>query len=181
MMSKYPLLGMTLIELQSLVKRLGMPGFAAKQIASWLYDKKVTSIDEMTNLSLKYRELLKQNYEVGAEAPVEEMRSVDGTVKYLYPVGENHFVESVYIPDDERATLCISSQVGCKMNCKFCMTGKQGYSANLTAHQITYGLDRMVMHGVRSGLPFQLSDCGKDCGALSKKATVILPSACILR
>ena len=136
MMSKYPLLGMTLIELQSLVKRLGMPGFAAKQIASWLYDKKVTSIDEMTNLSLKYRELLKQNYEVGAEAPVEEMRSVDGTVKYLYPVGENHFVESVYIPDDERATLCISSQVGCKMNCKFCMTGKQGYSANLTAQQI---------------------------------------------
>ena len=127
---------MTLMELQSLVKRLGMPGFAAKQIASWLYDKKVTSIDEMTNLSLKYRELLKQNYEVGAEAPVEEMRSVDGTVKYLYPVGENHFVESVYIPDDERATLCISSQVGCKMNCKFCMTGKQGYSANLTAHQI---------------------------------------------
>lgn len=127
---------MTLIELQSLVKRLGMPGFAAKQIASWLYDKKVTSIDEMTNLSLKYRELLKQNYEIGAEAPVEEMRSVDGTVKYLYPVGENHFVESVYIPDDERATLCISSQVGCKMNCKFCMTGKQGFTANLTANQI---------------------------------------------
>ena len=118
---------MTLVELQSLAKRLGMPGFAAKQIASWLYDKKVASIDEMTNLSLKYRELLKQNYEVGAEAPVDEMRSVDGTVKYLYKVGENHFVESVYIPDDDRATLCVSSQVGCKMNCKFCMTGKQGY------------------------------------------------------
>ena len=135
-MSKYPLLGMTLVELQSLAKRLGMPGFAAKQIASWLYDKKVASIDEMTNLSLKYRELLKQNYEVGAEAPVDEMRSVDGTVKYLYKVGENHFVESVYIPDDDRATLCVSSQVGCKMNCKFCMTGKQGYKANLTASQI---------------------------------------------
>ena len=112
---------MTLVELQSLAKRLGMPGFAAKQIASWLYDKKVASIDEMTNLSLKYRELLKQNYEVGAEAPVDEMRSVDGTVKYLYKVGENHFVESVYIPDDDRATLCVSSQVGFKMNCKFCM------------------------------------------------------------
>ena len=136
MMSKYPLLGMTLIELQSLVKRLGMPGFAAKQIASWLYDKKVTSIDEMTNLSLKYRELLKQNYEVGAEAPVEEMRSVDGTVKYLYRAGEGHFVEAVYIPDEDRATLCVSSQVGCKMNCKFCMTGKQGFTANLTAGQI---------------------------------------------
>ena len=136
MMSKYPLLGMTLVELQSLVKRLGMPGFAAKQIASWLYDKKVTSIDEMTNLSLKHRELLKQNYEVGAEAPVDEMRSVDGTVKYLYKVGENHFVESVYIPDDDRATLCVSSQVGCKMNCKFCMTGKQGFTKNLSANEI---------------------------------------------
>ena len=107
---------MTLVELQSLTKRLGMPGFAAKQIASWLYEKKVASIDDMTNLSLKHRELLKQNYEVGAEAPVDEMRSVDGTVKYLYKVGENHFVESVYIPDDDRATLCVSSQVGEQIN-----------------------------------------------------------------
>lgn len=127
---------MTLIELQSMVKKLGMPSFAAKQIASWLYDKKVTSIDEMTNLSLKYRELLKENYEVGAYTPVDEMRSVDGTVKYLYRVGESNFVEAVYIPDDDRATLCVSSQVGCKMNCKFCMTGKQGYTANLVANQI---------------------------------------------
>ena len=127
---------MTLVELQSLTKRLGMPGFAAKQIASWLYEKKVASIDDMTNLSLKHRELLKQNYEVGAEAPVDEMRSVDGTVKYLYKVGENHFVESVYIPDDDRATLCVSSQVGCKMNCKFCMTGKQGFTKNLSANEI---------------------------------------------
>ena len=98
MMSKYPLLGMNLVELQALVKRLGMPGFTAKQIVEWLYGKKVTSIDEMTNLSLKNRELLKQNYEVGAETPVDEMRSVDGTVKYLYRVGDSHFVESVYIP-----------------------------------------------------------------------------------
>ncbi|WP_148371234.1 23S rRNA (adenine(2503)-C(2))-methyltransferase RlmN [Bacteroides bouchesdurhonensis] len=135
-MSKYPLLGMTLIELQSVAKKLGMPSFAAKQIASWLYDKKVTSLDEMTNLSLKYRELLKENYEVGAYTPVDEMRSVDGTVKYLYRIGENEFVEAVYIPEDDRATLCVSSQVGCKMNCKFCMTGKQGYTANLTANQI---------------------------------------------
>ena len=127
---------MTLIELQSVAKKLGMPSFAAKQISSWLYDKKVTSLDEMTNLSLKYRELLKENYEVGAYTPVDEMRSVDGTVKYLYRIGENEFVEAVYIPEDDRATLCVSSQVGCKMNCKFCMTGKQGYTANLTANQI---------------------------------------------
>lgn len=127
---------MTLAELQSLVKQLGMPAFSAKQIASWLYDKKVKSIDEMTNLSLKHRDLLKELYEIGAYAPVEAMRSVDGTIKYLYQVGETHYVESVYIPDDDRATLCVSSQVGCKMNCKFCMTGKQGFSANLTVSQI---------------------------------------------
>ena len=79
-MQKRPLLGLTLSELQNVVKNLGMPGFSAKQIASWLYDKKVTSIDEMSNLSLKHRELLKEIYEVGAEAPVDAMRSVDGTV-----------------------------------------------------------------------------------------------------
>jgi len=133
---KQPLLGLTLTELQAVVKNLGMPRFAAKQIASWLYGKKVASIDEMTNLSLKHRELLKDIYEVGGEAPVDAMRSVDGTVKYLYRVGEGHYVEAVYIPEEDRATLCVSSQVGCKMNCKFCMTGKQGFTGNLTAGQI---------------------------------------------
>lgn len=133
---KQPLLGLTLTELQAVVKNLGMPRFAAKQIASWLYGKKVASIDEMTNLSLKHRELLKDIYEVGGEAPVDAMRSVDGTVKYLYRVGEGHYVEAVYIPEEDRATLCVSSQVGCKMNCKFCMTGKQRFTGNLTAGQI---------------------------------------------
>lgn len=135
-MQKRLLLGLTLSELQSVVKNLGMPGFAAKQIASWLYDKKVTSIDEMTNLSLKHRELLNESYAVGAAGPIDEMRSVDGTVKYLYRTDGGHFVEAVYIPDEDRATLCVSSQVGCKMNCKFCMTGKQGYTANLSANEI---------------------------------------------
>ena len=133
---KIPLLGKTLYEIQQIVLNLGMPKFAAKQITSWLYDKKVASIDEMTNLSLKFRQALNEGYEVGASAPVEEMRSVDGTVKYLFRTPTNDFVEAVYIPDDDRATLCVSSQVGCKMNCKFCMTGKQGFTANLTANQI---------------------------------------------
>lgn len=127
---------MTLDELQSVVRGLGMPKFAAKQIASWLYDKKVNSIDEMTNLSLKHREALGAEYEVGGIPPVEAMHSVDGTIKYLFQVGEKNFIEAVYIPDDDRATLCVSSQVGCKMNCKFCMTGKQGFTTNLTANQI---------------------------------------------
>lgn len=135
-MSKQPLSGLTLSELQALAKDSEMPGFTASQIASWLYDKKVTAIDEMTNLSLKQRETLKSKYEVGVRKPIEAIRSSDGTIKYLYPVAGGHFVESVYIPDDDRATLCVSSQVGCKMNCAFCMTGKQGFSANLTANEI---------------------------------------------
>lgn len=122
---KTALLGRTLDEIQQIVRNLGMPKFAAKQITSWLYDKKVETIDEMTNLSLKHREALKEGYEVGASAPVEEMRSVDGTVKYLFRTPAHNFIEAVYIPDEDRATLCVSSQVGCKMNCKFCMTGSK--------------------------------------------------------
>lgn len=134
--TKAPLLGKTLDELTQIVLDLGMPKFTAGQIASWLYGRKVASIDEMTNLSVKNRERLKKCYEVGATAPVHEMRSVDGTVKYLFRTPEGDYVESVYIPDTDRATLCVSSQVGCKMNCKFCMTGKQGYTNSLTAAQI---------------------------------------------
>lgn len=134
--TKAPLLGKTLDELTQIVLDLGMPKFTAGQIASWLYGRKVASIDEMTNLSVKNRERLKECYEVGATAPVYEMRSVDGTVKYLFRTPEGDYVESVYIPDADRATLCVSSQVGCKMNCKFCMTGKQGYTNSLTAAQI---------------------------------------------
>ena len=133
---KQTLLGMTLDEMRKVVKERNMPGFTANQIVSWVYDKKVASIDEMTNLSLKHRELLKEEFEVGASAPVEAMRSVDGTVKYLFCMPDGNYVESVYIPDGERATLCVSSQVGCKMNCKFCMTGKQGFTVNLSANQI---------------------------------------------
>jgi 23S rRNA (adenine2503-C2)-methyltransferase len=135
-MSKEMLLGKNLPELENIVQAKGMPRFTAKQIAQWLYVKRVSSIDEMTNLSLKHRSLLEQEYETGMEGPVDCARSTDGTIKYLYAVGDNLFVESVFIPDKERATLCVSSQVGCKMNCKFCMTGKMGFRAHLSAGQI---------------------------------------------
>lgn len=135
-MDKKPLLGMTLSELQVLVSQAGLPKFTAKQIASWLYEKKVTNIDEMTNLSKKNRDLLNQEYTVGAANPIQAVKSVDGTIKYLFSVGDKNSIESVYIPDEDRATLCVSSQVGCKMNCLFCMTGKQGFSGNLSANQI---------------------------------------------
>lgn len=135
-MAKKSLFGLTLDELQQVVLSLGMPKFSAKQIALWIYVRRVNSIDEMTNISLKHRELLNEKYEVGRFAHSDRIESVDGTVKYLFKVGENSFIESVFIPDEDRATLCVSSQVGCKMNCKFCMTGKQGFSMNLTAGMI---------------------------------------------
>ena len=133
---KLKLAGMTLDMLKDAVKEAGMPAFTAKQIADWIYKKRVRSIDEMSNISLKNREKLNELFEVGYKSPADEARSVDGTVKYLYEVDNGHFVEAVYIPDGERATLCVSSQVGCKMNCLFCMTGKQKYTANLTANEI---------------------------------------------
>ena len=133
-----PLIGMTLDGLKDLARSLGMPAFTGGQMASWLYQKQVGDIDEMTNLSKQNRQRLAENYEVGALAPIDSQRSKDGTIKYLFPVdGDgNLFVETVYIPDKERATLCVSCQVGCKMNCLFCQTGKQGWQGNLTAADI---------------------------------------------
>ena len=136
MQEKRQLLGMTLDELKEVAAQVGLPGYAAKQMADWLYKKKVTSIAEMTNIAVAKRTLLEESFEVGALPPVDCMKSVDGTIKYLFAAGNGNFVEAVYIPTDDRATLCVSSQVGCKMNCLFCMTGKQGFTANLTANQI---------------------------------------------
>ena len=140
---KKRLLGLTPTELKTLVGSLGMPAFTAKQVAQWLYEKHVKSIDEMTNLSKRNRELLSAEYEVGTMEPIDCQRSKDGTIKYLFPVLTSNpsplpslFVETVFIPDHDRATLCVSCQVGCKMNCLFCQTGKQGWQGNLTAADI---------------------------------------------
>ena len=137
-------MGMTTGELREAVRQLGMPAFAGGQIAQWLYQKHVTDIDEMTNLSKANRELLGRHFTVGTMAPIDCQRSQDGTVKYLFPgrtatpspPTPHLFVETVFIPDGERATLCVSCQVGCKMNCLFCQTGKQGWQGDLTAADI---------------------------------------------
>ena len=123
-------------QLAEVVEAMRMPRFTASQIAKWLYEKRAVSIDEMTNLSKDNRRRLAEQYVVGREAPAGEMRSSDGTVKYLFPTRSGKFVETVYIPDKDRATLCVSSQVGCKMNCLFCQTGKQGFEGSLTAGDI---------------------------------------------
>ena len=150
------LLGKTLAELQDVALSVGLQRFAGKQLAEWLYVRRATSFDEMTNISLKGREALKANYTIGRHAPVKEAVSVDGTRKYLFEIqpsegrsnseavlqqrgltGEaGRFVEAVYIPEDDRATLCVSTQAGCKMGCKFCMTGTLGFHGNLSAADI---------------------------------------------
>ncbi len=135
-MQKENLYGKTLNELISITRHLGMPGFAAKQIADWLYKKEITTVGEMTNLSVKMRDLLSEEYNFGLSAPVSSQTGSDGTKKYLYKVLDNKFIETAYIPDEDRATICVSCQSGCKMGCIFCMTGKQGFQGNLSHGEI---------------------------------------------
>ena len=130
------LLGKTPDELKEIALKVGLPAFTGKQIAQWMYGRKVRSIDEMTNISKVGRERLKEEYSLGVTLPSACQVSSDGTKKYLFPVGEGNAVEAVMIPDDDRKTLCVSSQAGCRMGCRFCMTGRQGFHGNLTAADI---------------------------------------------
>ena len=150
---KRPLLGMTEEELRQACKELGMPAFTGSQIAKWIYQNSLCEYDNdtltlrygasaydnfefMTNISKKNREILAEHYEVGLMAPLDSQKSKDGTIKYLFPVSNGKMVETVFIPEKDRATLCVSCQVGCKMNCLFCQTGKQGFEGQLTAGDI---------------------------------------------
>lgn len=143
-MEKKTLLGLTLDELKDVARQLGMPAFTGSQIAKWIYERRVKSIDEMTNISKGNRAKLAESYEIGCMAPIESRHSKDGTVKYLFPVrttdgdtSRKRFVETVYIPEEGgHATLCVSCEVGCKMNCLFCQTGKQGFEGSLSAADI---------------------------------------------
>ena len=131
------LLGMTLGELGGVCAAAGLKPFVARQMADWLYKKRVKSISQMTNLSLASREKLAAEYEVGHIVPAEVQTSRDGTRKYAFEaVAPGQYIETVMIPDRDRATLCVSSQAGCKMGCKFCMTGRQGFHGNLSTREI---------------------------------------------
>lgn len=143
---KPALLGKSLAELQEVALAVGLKKFAGKQLAEWLYVRRATSFDEMTNISLKGRQALEQQYTIGRHEPVAEAVSKDGTKKYLFRISnsvsgitsnsEAVYIESVYIPDNDRATLCVSTQAGCKMGCKFCMTGTLGFHGHLSATEI---------------------------------------------
>ena len=163
------LLGKTLTELQEVALSVGLPKFAGKQLAEWLYVRRVASFDAMTNISLKGREALKANYQIGRHAPVREAISTDGTRKYLFEVpilnsqlsilnsqfSTLNYIESVYIPEDDRATLCVSTQAGCKMGCRFCMTGTLGFHGHLPAAEILnqiFEIDAMAVADGREPL-----------------------------
>ncbi|NOY36357.1 MAG: 23S rRNA (adenine(2503)-C(2))-methyltransferase RlmN [Chlorobi bacterium] len=131
-----PLFGKTLSELKNLAEKSGLPRYTGKQMADWLYKKHTGSVAEMTNLSKRARETLSEKYTIGLSSPVNVVVSSDGTKKYLFKTPSGHYVEAAYIPEKKRHTLCISSQMGCKMGCLFCMTGKQGFQGNLSTNEI---------------------------------------------
>lgn len=152
------LLGKTLTELQEVALSVGLQKFAGKQLAEWLYVQRVRSIDEMTNISLKGREALKARYTVGRHAPVREAVSTDGTRKYLFEISNPqslNYIESVYIPEEDRATLCVSTQAGCKMGCRFCMTGTLGFHGQLPASEILnqiFEIDQLAITNHQSSI-----------------------------
>lgn len=144
MLEKDTLFGKTLDELRLIVDKLGMPKYTANQIANWLYKKNISEISQMTDISASYRALLTEKYSLGVFPPLNFQISSDGTKKYLFRLGEKKFIETVFIPDEDKGTLCVSSQVGCKMGCLFCMTGKQGFQKNMNAAEIVnqiYSID----------------------------------------
>ena len=134
-MAKPALFGLTLEELKTVTSELSLPSFAARQLAEWLYKHRSSSFEEMTSLSKTARERLSENYEIGVAQPSSVAVSIDGTKKYLFSLSD-HSVETAWIPEEKRGTLCVSTQIGCRRGCKFCMTARQGFQGNLSAGEI---------------------------------------------
>ena len=174
---KEQLLGKTLTDLKFIAGKLELPAFVAAQIAYWLYKTNIQSYDEMTNISKKVRSLLAENYDLGVVAPVKVQQSTDGTKKYLYPVSRHKFIETAFIPDERRNTLCVSSQVGCKMGCLFCATGRQGFQAQLSAGQILNQLRSLPERDQITNIVFMGMGEPFDNAEAVMKAQEILTSA----
>ena len=127
----------TLEELeQELVEKFKTKSFVAKQIWNWLYNRGAKSFDEMSDISKKLKEKLKQEYSIERPKILKNLISSDKTQKWLVELLDGEKIEIVYIPEQDRGTLCISSQVGCAMGCRFCNTGSQGFTRNLEAYEI---------------------------------------------
>ena len=134
--SKVNLLDFDLEGLTAWCAGIGEKAFRATQLSRWLHRHVEGDFDNMTNLAKVFRAKLKDMAEVRPPVPITEKKSADGTRKWLFDVGNGNAVESVFIPEDDRGTLCISTQAGCAMGCLFCSTGKQGFNRNLTTAEI---------------------------------------------
>ena len=151
---KDQLFGKDLNELQDICQSLGLPKYTGRQLAEWLYKKEVSTIDAMSNLSKKARELLNEKFEFGLTEPSKVQESIDGTKKYLFPTLHNRFIETAMIPEEDRKTVCVSTQVGCKMGCLFCMTGKQGFQGQLTTGEIVNQVRSIKEYGEVSNIVY---------------------------
>jgi 23S rRNA (adenine2503-C2)-methyltransferase len=136
MSDKTNLLGLTLPQLTEWVGAQGEKPFRAKQLFQWIHQRGVADFEAMTDLAKGFRAKLQECAEVRAPAILSEHRSADGTVKWLFDVGIGNGIETVFIPEDDRGTLCVSSQVGCALDCKFCSTGRQGFNRDLASAEI---------------------------------------------
>ncbi|HEX2394712.1 MAG TPA: 23S rRNA (adenine(2503)-C(2))-methyltransferase RlmN [Bacteroidales bacterium] len=133
---KEDLYGKTFREISEIVTKLNLPVYTTGQITDWLYKKKISTIEEMSNLPKAARQQLGALYYNGLSGPSKYQVSTDGTRKYLFQVRNGKYIEAVFIPESDRNTICLSSQIGCKMGCVFCMTARQGFQGNLSAGEI---------------------------------------------
>jgi len=147
-MKKIDLRNLSLKELEDFALALGLQRYRGRQLFHWVYGKSVDSLDMMTNLSRETRELLSEKAYISTLREVKKQLSADGTEKFLFELEDGHRIESVLIPEEDRLTLCISTQVGCGMGCTFCLTGKGGLARNLKSSEIV----NQVLH-VQKGLP----------------------------
>src|SRR5688572_27076907 len=134
--TKVNLLGLTQAKLEVFFESLGEKRFRATQLLKWIHQLGVTDFMAMTNISKDLRVKLHEVAEVRPPEVIQQLDSADGTRKFLIRVSGGNAIETVYIPDGERGTLCVSSQVGCSLDCSFCATGKQGFNRDLTVHEI---------------------------------------------
>lgn len=176
-MENESLLGKTLDELKAICVSLDLPEYTGGQLAYWLYKTEVKAFDEMLNISKKVRALLQEKYNVGASHSIKVQTSADGTKKYLYPAANGMFIETAYIPDPSRHTLCVSTQVGCKMGCLFCMTGKQGFQAHLSTGEILNQLRSLPEHNLITNIVYMGMGEPLDNADAMMKSLEILTSA----
>ena len=147
---KVNLLGLTLPKMEAFCLSIGEKKFRGAQLVKWIHQQGVTDFDQMTNLSKSFRDQLKSIAEVRPPRVTFQGDSTDGTRKWLMKVDGGSKIETVYIPDGDRGTLCVSSQVGCSLDCSFCSTGKQGFNKNLTAAEI---IGQVFLAAKSFGLP----------------------------